>query len=247
MVKIYNENQSFCRSSIEDFENINNDLQQMMDNNELHYLKPVEHKGIKLPVTLVIDNFADYYYNRGYSDKNHTKLEMYDYLNDTIRTMITVGCGALSIVMMINSEFGFFDKKSTNQTGENILGFVILIDSTIKKYFPVVDALVYHEYYHCMKQNGILSRNYYHFLEYNKFYYTLEEMENVESIDIGINPKEEMEADQFARDNTNYKLKLYKFPKIYCEINNIHNIFKKLYVYTILYMNIILSGRKLFS
>lgn len=246
MVKIYKENQTLCRSSIEDFENINNDLQQMMDNKELYYLKSVEHKGIKLPVTLIIDNFVDYYYNKKYSDKNHTKLEMYDCLNDTIKTMITVGCGAMSVVMMINSEFGFFDKKSTNQTGENILGFVILIDKTVEKYFPV-DALVYHEYYHCMKQNGILSRNYYNFLKYNKFYYTPEEMEDVKSINIGIDPQEEMEADQFARDNTIYKLKLYKLPKMYCDMNNINNLFKRLYVYTNLYMNIILSGRKLFS
>ena len=160
-----------CRSSIEDFENINNDFQQMMDNKELYYLKSVEHKGIKLPVTLVIDNFADYYYNKEYeySDKNYTKLEMYDCLNDTIKTMITVGCGAMSIVMMINSEFGFFDKKSTNQTGENILGFVILIDKTVEKYFPV-DALVYHEYYHCMKENGLLSKNFYHILKYGKYH-----------------------------------------------------------------------------
>ena len=245
MVKIYNENQTFYRSSVEDFENINNDLQQMMDNKELYYLKHVEHKGVKLPVTLIIDDFADYY-NKEYSDNNHTKLEIYDCLNDTIKTLITVGCGAMSIVMMINGEFGFFDKKSTNQTGENILGFVILIDSTAKKYFPV-DALVYHEYYHCMKRHGLLSKNYYYFLKYNKFYYTPEEMKDDTSVNIGNDPEEEMEADQFARNNTKHKLKLYKLPKMYCDMNNINNLFEKLRVYTILYVNIVLSGRKLFS
>ena len=63
----------------------------------------------------------------------------------------------------------------------------------------------------------------------------------------GYGTQEEIEADQFARDNIISGLRLYRIPKVYCEINNIHNMFKKLYVYVILYTNLILSRRKLFS
>ena len=72
-------------------------------------------------------------------------------------------------------------------------------------------------------------------------------MKDDTSVNIGNDSEEEMEADQFARNNTKHKLKLYKLPKMYCDMNNINNLFEKLRVYTILYVNIVLSGRKLFS
>ena len=244
MVKIYNENQKICESSV--YKDVNKCLQKMMNNKQLYYMKAVKHKGITLPVTLIIDDFVGY---RDGKCDDVIKASLYDDIfKNAIETTLTVGCGALSLVMFFDSDTGFFDKESTNQTSQYIIGFVILIDKTVEKYMPA-DSLVYHEYYHCMKQNGILSKNFYHFLKYGKRNYTLEELmiASEETLSIGIDPQEEIDADQFARDNIISGLRLYRIPKMYCEINNIHNIFKKLYVYVNLYTNLILNKRKLFS
>ena len=244
MVEIYNENQKICESSV--YKHVNNCLQKMMNNKQLYHMKAVKHKGITLPVTLIIDDFACY---RDGKCDDVIKTSLYDNtFKNVIETMLTIGCGALSSVMFLDRDSGFFDKESTNQTSQYIIGFVILIDKTIEKYMSV-DSLVYHEYYHCMKEGGLLSKNFYHILKYGKYHYTLEELlmsSSEETLSIGIDPQEEIEADQFARDNIS-GLKLYRIPKVYCEINNVHNIFKKWYVYINLYTNLILSGRKLFS
>ena len=246
MVKIYKENQKICESSM--YKYVNECLQKMMNNKQLYHMEAVKHKGITLPVTLIIDDFAGY---RDGKCDDVIKKSLYDNtFKNVIETMLTIGCGALSSVMFLDRDSGFFDKESTNQTSQYIIGFVILIDKTIEKYMSV-DSLVYHEYYHCMKENGLLSKNFYHILKYGKYHYTLEELLASSSeetlLSIGIDPQEEIEADQFARDNIISGLRLYRIPKVYCEINNIHNMFKKLYVYVILYTNLILSRRKLFS
>lgn len=245
MIKIYNENQKICGSSV--YKDVNECLQKMMNNKQIYYMKAVKHKCIMLPVTIIIDDFAGY---RDGKCDDAIKTSLYDNtFKNVIETMLTVGCGALSSVMFFDRDSGLFDNESTNQTSQFVIGFVILIDKTVEKYMPI-DALIYHEYYHCMKENGILSKNFYHILKYGKYHYTLEELlmsSSEETLSIGIDPQEEIDADQFARDNIMIGLRLYRIPKIYCEINNIHNMFKKLYVHINLYTYLILSRRKLFS
>ena len=252
MYDIYDNKNGPYRSKNHEYEKWNDKIRMMMDNNELYYLKSVVHKGIRLPVTLIIDDFVSYYNGSNNSSKDDLKTILYsEPLKELIKTLVTDGCGALSYIMAFDAESGIFDKMSTNQTGEYILGCIILIDKTVKKYIPI-DPIIYHEYYHCMKENGMLSKNYYHIIKYGKVNYSVEEL-TVKSSDIsddihvGNDPKEEVEADQFARDNTKYNgLKLYKLPTIYCKMNNVKNIFTKIYIHFILNLHAISIGRKLF-
>ena len=118
-MKIYKETQKICESPV--YKNVTNCLKKMMNNKQLYHMEAVKHKGITLPVTLIIDDFAGY---RDCKCDDVIKKSLYDNtFKNVIETMLTIGCGALSSVMFLDRDCGFFDKESTNQSIHYIIGF----------------------------------------------------------------------------------------------------------------------------
>lgn len=221
---------------------------KMVENKELYHLKPVVHKGVKMPVALIIDDFVKYYRNDNI-DENGPKTQLYNQLlPNQIKMVVEDACGALTFTMAFNKECGLFNKNAINQDGECIIGFLILIDKRIKKYMPL-DGIIYHEYYHCMKENGLLTHNFANILKEGKTNYSYADVSFVpDENQIGINPKEEIEADNFARENIpGGRLYLYRLPKVYCDMNNINNIFVKMYVNLMTNGCALSIGRKIFK
>ena len=253
MFDIYTENKPYI-SDDERYKLLNDRVSKMIEDKELYYLKPVVHKGVEMSVTLIIDDFVKYYRNDNV-DENDLKSMLYTQLfKASIEALVRDACGAFTITMAFDKECGLFNKNATNQTGECIVGFLILIDKRIKKYMPI-DGVIYHEYYHCMKENGLLSYNYTPFLKEGKTNYTYGDVVTLSisgshenQVNVGLDPEEEIEADNFARENIpGGRLCLYRLPKVYCDMNNIHNIFKIMSVNLSLNNYFLSTGRKIFK
>lgn len=247
MFDIYTENKPYI-SDDERYELWNDRVSKMINDKELYHLKPVVHKGVEMPVTLIIDDFVKYCRNDNV-DGNDLKSMLYTQVfKASIEAMVRDTCGAFTITMAFDKESGIFNKDTTTQNGECIIGFLILIDRRIKKYMPL-DGVIYHEYYHCMKENGLLSCNYTPYLKEGKTNYTYRDIVTVENrVKIGLDPNEEIEADNFARENIpGGRLCLYRLPKVYCDMNNIHNIFKRMSVNLSLNSYLLSIGRKIFK
>lgn len=247
MFDIYTENKPYI--SVDNQYKLWNDrFSKMIEEKELYYLKPVVHKGVEMPVTLIVDDFAKYYHNDNI-DENDLKTQLYNQvLHNQIKMVVVDACGALSVAMAFDKECGLFNKNTTNQNGECILGFLILVDIRVKKYMPL-DGIVYHEYYHCLKENGLLSYNYNRILKEGKMDYSYEGVAAFpQTNEIGDDPKEEIEADNFARENVfSGRLYLYRLPKMYCDMNNIRNIFKRMTISLLLNGYGLSIGRKIFK
>lgn len=247
MFDIYTENKPYI-SDDERYKLLNDRVSKMINDKELYHLKPVVHKGVEMPVTLIIDDFVKYCCNDNV-DGNDLKSMLYTQVFKTsIETLVGDACGAFTITMAFDKECGLFNKNATKQNGECIIGFLILIDKRIKKYMPI-DGVIYHEYYHCMKENGLLSYNYNHILKECKTDYSYADVPvSPETNEIGNDPKEEIEADNFARENIpGGRLYLYRLPKVHCDMNNIHNIFKRMRINLSLNNYFLSIGRKIFK
>lgn len=221
---------------------------KMVENKELYYLKPVSHKGVKMPVILIVDDFVKYYRNDNV-DENDLKAQLYNQLlPNQIKMVVEDVCGALTFTMAFDKDCCLFDKNAINQDGECIIGFLILIDNRIKKYMPL-DGIIYHEYYHCMKENGLLIHNLTNILKEGKTNYSYDDVSIMSGENqIGNDPKEEIEADNFARENIpGGRLCLYRLPKVYCDMNNVHNIFKRIGIILSLNNYLLSIGRKIFK
>lgn len=254
MINIYTENKPYI-SGDKRYKLWNDRVSKMIEEGELYYLKPVVHKGVEMSVTLIVDDFAKYCHNDNI-DENDLKTQLYNQLlKNAIKTLVEDACGAFTITIAFDKECGLFNKNATNQNGECIIGFLILIDKRIKKYMPI-DGVIYHEYYHCMKENGILEHNYANVLKEGKTDYTCKDITVIYSISgsssnevrISLDTKEEIEADNFARENApSGRLCLYRLPKVYCDMNNIHNILKRMCINLSLNNYFLSIGRKIFK
>ena len=114
MFDIYTENKPYI-SDDERYELWNDRVSEMIENKELYYLKPVVHKGVEMPVTLIIDDFVKYCRNDNV-DGNDLKSMLYTQVFKTsIETLMRDACGAFTITMAFDKECGLI-KMLQNKT-----------------------------------------------------------------------------------------------------------------------------------
>lgn len=168
--------------------NMKNIVTKMIKEGKIVNLKSVVHADKEYDVVLFMDDFTSmkftteelilYKEPEKYTDER----EVYKTLLGVHLVQLTRSGGAMSVVGI-----NFSKMKSLNK-------LFIIVDTHLKKFISdeEINSLIHHEYYHCMKQNGMIES----FLGINL------NMLKVNLSGVGLDPVEELEADEFARINT---------------------------------------------
>lgn len=166
---------------------IKNIMAKMVKDGKIINLKSVIHADKKYDVVLFMDDFTSMNFTTEefvmYKEpEKYTERDVYASILGVHLVQLTRSGGAMSVVGIKFSKMKQMDK------------LFIIVDTHLKKFISdeEIDSLIHHEYYHCMKQGGMIE---------SLLGIILNTMKSNLS-GIGIDPVEELEADEFARVNT---------------------------------------------